>query len=77
MPTNRPLATALPPRFKRPSLFTWGIALAFLALFIEGTMATNVTLERLLRGVVNLSHFSGPRFPSRSQQSRCIGMVDV
>lgn len=63
MPTNRPLTTALPPRFKRPSLFTWGIALAFLALFIQGAMATNVTLERLLRGVVNLSHFLGRAFP--------------
>ncbi|RUR41258.1 phosphonate ABC transporter, permease protein PhnE [Vreelandella populi] len=63
MSTNRPLATALPPRFRRPSLFTCAIVLTFLVLFVQGAMATNVTFERLLRGIVNLGHFLGRAFP--------------
>ncbi|WP_249975344.1 phosphonate ABC transporter, permease protein PhnE [Vreelandella olivaria] len=63
MPTTQRHRTVLPPRLRRPSLFTWGIGLTFLALFIQGVMATNVTLERLIRGAVNLGHFLGRAFP--------------
>jgi phosphonate transport system permease protein len=63
MPSTPPPITDLPPRFRRPSLFVWGISLGFLALFIQGVMATNVTLERLIRGATNLGHFIGRAFP--------------
>ncbi|UYG00192.1 phosphonate ABC transporter, permease protein PhnE [Halomonas sp. GD1P12] len=56
-------STPLPPRFKRPSLFTWALGLGFLALLLQGLSSTNVTLERLLRGAVNLGHFVGRAFP--------------
>lgn len=63
MPSKLPTTTGLPPRFRRPSLFVWGISLGFLALFIQGVMATNVTLEPLIRGATNLGHFIGRAFP--------------
>lgn len=53
----------LPPRLRMPSPFVWGITLAFLAFLIQGIMATNLTLERLLRGAVNLTHFIGRALP--------------
>lgn len=63
MPSQRPNNSTLPPRFAMPSPFTLGVLIAFLALFIQGVMATNLTLERLLRGAVNLVHFLGRAFP--------------
>lgn len=61
--SQRPEPGALPPRFRAPSPFTWGIALLFLVLFIQGVMATEITPERLLKGTVNLVHFLGRAFP--------------
>lgn len=63
MPIQRRTTSSLPPRLAMPSPFTWGVVLVFLALFIQGVMATNLTLERSLRGGVNLVHFIGRAFP--------------
>ncbi|MFP4138045.1 MAG: phosphonate ABC transporter, permease protein PhnE [Halomonas sp.] len=37
--------------------------LVCLALFVQGVMATEITLERLFKGAVNLTHFVGRAFP--------------
>ncbi len=53
----------IPPRFRRPSPLAWGLALLFLALFVQGLTATEVSLERLVKGAENLVHFLGRAFP--------------
>lgn len=63
MSKQRRTLPALPPRFANPSPFTWGVVLIFIALFVQGVMATNITFERLLRGAANLIHFIGRAFP--------------
>lgn len=63
MSSEQRTTPGLPPRFRRPSLFAWVLGLGFLALFIQGVMATNLTLERLIRGAANLGHFIGRAFP--------------
>lgn len=62
MPSKRN-AAAMPPRFRAPSPFAWGLAVIFIVLFIQGVMATDITLERLMAGAVNLVHFIGRAFP--------------
>lgn len=62
MHSKRFMAT-MPPRFRAPSPFVWGLAIIFIALFVQGVMATEITLERLLKGAVNLTHFIGRAFP--------------
>ncbi|HSP57167.1 MAG TPA: phosphonate ABC transporter, permease protein PhnE [Halomonas sp.] len=61
--SQRPEPGTVPPRFRAPSPFAWGITLIFLALFVQGVLATEITLERLLQGSVNLLHFLGRAFP--------------
>jgi phosphonate transport system permease protein len=56
-------ANAPPPRLRKPSLFAWGVTLAFLAFFIQGVLVMDITLERLGSGAVNLAHFIGRAFP--------------
>jgi phosphonate transport system permease protein len=62
-----------PPRFRAPSPFAWALALIFLALFIQGVMATEITLERLFKGAVNLTHFVGRAFPPAGGDLYAIG----
>ncbi|MCG5530048.1 phosphonate ABC transporter, permease protein PhnE [Halorhodospira halochloris] len=54
---------AAPDRLSMPSVFTWVILITFLALFIQGAMQAEVTLERLARGSVNLVDFLGDAVP--------------
>lgn len=61
--SHRPESNAMPRRFPTPSPFAWVIAVVFLALFVQGAMTTEITLERLLKGSVNLIHFLGRAFP--------------
>ncbi|MGM0783226.1 MAG: phosphonate ABC transporter, permease protein PhnE [Pseudomonadota bacterium] len=60
------LHAEMPPRFRRPSPLAWGLVVLFLALFLQGVMATEITLERLAKGAVNLIHFLGRAFPPDS-----------
>ncbi|MRH78292.1 phosphonate ABC transporter, permease protein PhnE [Spiribacter sp. C176] len=54
---------AMPPRFRRPSVVTWVIAISFAAFFIQGLIAADVTLDRLVRGASNIVRFLGQAFP--------------
>lgn len=60
---SKRFTAAMPPRFRAPSPFAWGLVVIFIALFVQGVMATEITLERLLKGAVNLVHFIGRAFP--------------
>lgn len=63
----------IPPRFRTPSPFSFGVVLVLLALFVQGVMATEITLERLLKGTVNLTHFLGRAFPPNLKDLDTIG----
>ncbi len=52
-----------PPRFKRPSLFTWTIVFLFLAFFLQGLWNANISLQRLGQGVNNLGQFFAMALP--------------
>lgn len=60
---SKRFTAAMPPRFRAPSPFACGLVVIFIALFVQGVMATEITLERLLKGAVNLVHFIGRAFP--------------
>ena len=62
-----------PPRFRKPSLFAWGITIAFLALFVQGLLVMDITPERLGSGAVNLVHFIGRAFPPHLEGLDTIG----
>ncbi|MEM9568323.1 MAG: phosphonate ABC transporter, permease protein PhnE [Cyanobacteria bacterium P01_E01_bin.34] len=55
--------TALPPRWKRPGAFWLVIAIAFLAFFIHGAVASDLTPQRLFRGIFRLGDFLRQAFP--------------
>jgi len=59
--SNRELTP--PPRFKRPSPFSWAVGVIFLALFIQGVLVVEVTPARLASGAVNLVDFIGQAIP--------------
>lgn len=69
--SNRTLTP--PPRFKRPSLFSWAVGLVFLALFIQGLIVVEVTPGRLASGAVNLVDFIGRAIPPAHEDLDTIG----
>ncbi|WP_148253107.1 phosphonate ABC transporter, permease protein PhnE [Aidingimonas lacisalsi] len=72
---KRPAAPTTPPptRFKSPPVFAWLLIVTFLALFLQGVVATEISVERLLRGAVNLVHFIGRAFPPDPTDINTIG----
>lgn len=64
---------APPPRFNLPSPFLTVVALIFVALFVKGVMVTDVSLERLASGAVNLVDFVGRAFPPNLQDLDVVG----
>ncbi|MFP4251381.1 MAG: phosphonate ABC transporter, permease protein PhnE [Guyparkeria sp.] len=52
-----------PPRWTAPRWTVWAAWVAFLALFIQGVVAIELTPERLLRGIGNLGDFLARAFP--------------
>lgn len=58
--TDRP---DLPPRFRAPSALTWVLAVGFAAFFIQGLVASEVSIDRLIRGAGNLVRFIGQAVP--------------
>ncbi|MFW6323377.1 MAG: phosphonate ABC transporter, permease protein PhnE [Guyparkeria sp.] len=55
--------TMAPPRWTAPRWTVWAAWVVFLALFIQGVVAIELTPERLLRGIGNLGDFLGRAFP--------------
>jgi len=55
--------TSIPPRFRAPSALTWVLAVGFAAFFIQGLIASEISLERLARGATNLARFIGQAVP--------------
>ncbi|MGS4947147.1 phosphonate ABC transporter, permease protein PhnE [Meridianimarinicoccus sp. RP-17] len=51
------------PRFRSPSPVAWIIAVAFLAFFLQGLWAADMSLDRLQRGALNLARFLGQAMP--------------
>ncbi|MDR9433533.1 MAG: phosphonate ABC transporter, permease protein PhnE [Spiribacter sp.] len=60
---NQTTSPSAPPRFKRPSIFTWVVLLIFIGLLAQGISVMEITFERLARGAVNLVHFIGRAIP--------------
>jgi phosphonate transport system permease protein len=58
--TDRP---DLPPRFRAPSALTWVVAVGFAAFFIQGLVASEISIDRLLRGANNLVRFISQAIP--------------
>jgi len=55
--------TNLPPRFRAPSALTWVVLVGFAAFFIQGMMASGLSVERLVKGASNLVRFVGQAVP--------------
>jgi phosphonate transport system permease protein len=51
------------PRFRSPSPIAWILAVAFLAFFLQGLWAADMSLDRLQQGAVNLGRFLGQAIP--------------
>jgi len=71
--TDRP---DLPPRFRAPSALTWVLVVGFAAFFIQGLVASEVSIDRLIRGAGNLVRFLGQAVPpdfsgSSTSPTRC------
>lgn len=52
-----------PPRFTSPSVLTWVILVGFAAFFIQGLIASELSVERLVRGASNFVRFIGQAVP--------------
>ena len=67
--------TRLPPRFRAPSALAWVLVVGFAAFFIQGLIASEISLDRLVRGASNLVRFIGqavpPDFSRSAQHRRC------
>lgn len=55
----------LPPRFKKLSPFVWLGLVVFLALFLQGMVISELTPERMIRGIGRLSDFLQQAFPPK------------
>jgi phosphonate transport system permease protein len=53
----------VPPRFRTPSAFTWVLLVGFAAFFIQGLIASEISLDRLIRGASNFVRFVGQAVP--------------
>ncbi len=58
--TERPAAI---PRFENPSPLAWIVVVGFLAFFLQGLWAADLSLDRLQQGTFNLARFLGQAFP--------------
>ncbi|MBS1300924.1 phosphonate ABC transporter, permease protein PhnE [Loktanella sp. SALINAS62] len=55
--------TNLPPRFRAPSALSWVVLVGFAAFFIQGIIASDISVERLVKGASNLVRFVGQAIP--------------
>lgn len=55
--------TGMPPRYRAPSALTWIIVVGFAAFFIQGLLASGISIDRLARGANNLVRFIGQAVP--------------
>jgi len=53
----------IPPRFRAPSALTWVLVVGFAAFFIQGVVASEISIDRLVRGASNLVRFVGQAIP--------------
>lgn len=65
----------IPPRFQAPSALTWVLVVGFAAFFIQGFIASEISLDRLVRGASNLVRFIGQAVPP--DFSRAAGIADA
>ncbi|MFO7786272.1 MAG: phosphonate ABC transporter, permease protein PhnE [Halospina sp.] len=49
------------------------LIIGFILLFLQGVVSTEITLERLLKGAVNLAHFVGRAFPPNISDLDTVG----
>ena len=54
---------SIPPRFNPPSALTWVLVVGFAAFFIQGIIASELSLDRLARGATNFVRFIGQAVP--------------
>ncbi len=64
-----------PPRFRAPSALTWVLVVGFAAFFIQGLVASEVSIDRLIRGAGNLVRFIGQAVPPDFSGAR--GIADA
>lgn len=63
----------IPPRWKNPSLFTWILIAFFIGFMVSGLKSANITLDRLVSGVLNIGNFLTKAFPPDT--SRTISLL--
>lgn len=62
-----------PPRWQRPSLSVWLLAVVFIAFFLHGLHGAEVSPERLGQGAVNVGLFLAESFPPDLSRLSVIG----
>ncbi|RXJ02476.1 phosphonate ABC transporter, permease protein PhnE [Anaerobacillus alkaliphilus] len=62
----------MPPRWKNPSILTWLLSVVCIAFIISGLSSANITVDRLLGGVVNMGKFIGNAFPPDTTRTSTI-----
>lgn len=62
-----------PPRWKRPALSMWLLAVVFIAFFLHGLQGAEVSPERLGRGALNVGLFLAEAFPPDVSRMPFIG----
>jgi phosphonate transport system permease protein len=62
-----------PPRWQRPSLSVWLLAVVFIAFFLHGLHGAEVSPERLGQGAVNVGLFLAESFPPDLSRLPVIG----
>ncbi|MCO7125060.1 phosphonate ABC transporter, permease protein PhnE [Sporolactobacillus shoreicorticis] len=60
---TKSLLQQMPPRFKKPSLWTWLLSIFFLAFFLQGLLVSEISLERMIAGIGNMGRFLSSSFP--------------
>ncbi|MDR9481132.1 MAG: phosphonate ABC transporter, permease protein PhnE [Spiribacter sp.] len=63
----------MPPRLNKPSPLIWIAGLGFLAFFLQGLVAAEMTIERLVRGAGNIVRFVGQAIPPDFSRGSNIG----
>jgi len=63
----------MPRRLRKPSPLAWVLGLGFLAFFVQGLIAADITVDRLIRGASNIVRFLGQALPPDFSRTGSIG----
>lgn len=73
MTADQRAAMAAPPRFNSPSVFVWVVLVGFAAFFIQGFLAADIHMDRLIQGMGNLGGFLSQAIPPDTSRLPQIG----